>query len=29
VAVVEVVLCLLPIELTGVKAMIRFLFFGS
>jgi hypothetical protein len=28
VAVVEVVVCVLPIELTGVTAMIRFLFFG-
>jgi hypothetical protein len=29
VAVVEVVVCVLPIELTGVTAMIRFLFFGG
>jgi len=26
---VEMILCVLPIELTGVTAMIRFLFFGS
>jgi hypothetical protein len=29
VAVVEVVVCVLPIELTGLTAMIRFLFFGG
>jgi hypothetical protein len=29
VAVVEVVVCVLPIELTGVTAMIRFLFFEA
>jgi hypothetical protein len=29
VAVVEIVLCVLPIELTGVTTMIRFLFFAE
>ena len=29
VAVAEVALCVLPIEVTGMTAMIRFLFFGG
>ncbi|MFZ0503547.1 MAG: hypothetical protein WAM44_07540, partial [Chthoniobacterales bacterium] len=29
VAVAEVALCVLPIEVTGVTAMVRFLFFGG
>jgi hypothetical protein len=29
VAVAEVALCVLPIEVIGVTAMIRFLFFGG